>query len=246
MGLTNNLIFTLSRQEQIVRCIFVLDILNGAVVHAVHGERNLYEPMADYSKLVSSSEPLDILHVLRPQEVYVADLNQLIGRGENLAIIKEISGMAKTMADTGISKASDLDCLPASLCPILGTETAPFKLMEELAPLRKIVVSLDMKNRKVLAREALLANETPLQVLQRLNHLPLEDVILLELNRVGTSSGLDKAFLEKAIAISKHPLILGGGVKNEEDLQALEEMGFSGALVATAVHNGGVPVEWIQ
>ncbi len=229
-----------------MRCIFVLDILNGAVVHAVRGERNLYEPIAGYSKIVSSSGPLDILQQLRPQEVYVADLNQLMGRGENLAIIKEISAMAKTMADTGISKATDLDCLPASVCPILGTETAPFRLMEELAPLRKIVVSLDMKNRKVLARDALLANETPLQALQRLNRLPLEGVILLELNRVGTSSGLNKAFLEKAIAISEHPLILGGGVKDEEDLRALEEMGFSGALVATAVHNGSVPVKWIQ
>jgi len=229
-----------------VRCIFVLDILNGTVVHAVRGERNLYEPIAGYSKIVSSSEPLDILHALRPQEVYIADLNLLTGNGENLATIKEISGMAKTMADTGISKASDLDCLPASVCPILGTETAPFKLMEELAPQRNIVISLDMKNRKVLARDALLANETPLQVLNKLNRLPLQGVILLELNRVGTSSGLDKAFLEKALDISKHPLILGGGVKNEEDLRALEEMGFSGTLVATAVHNGGVPVEWIQ
>ena len=229
-----------------MRCIFVLDILNGAVVHAVRGERNRYEPIAGYSKIVSSSEPLDILHALRPQEVYVADLNQLIDQGENLAVIKEISAMAKTMADAGISKASDLDCLPASVCPILGTETAPFKLMEELAPQRNIVVSLDMMNRKVLARDALLADETPFQALQRLNHLPLDGVILLELNRVGTSSGLDMAFLEKALHISKHPLILGGGVKNEEDLRALEEMGFSGALVATAVHNGCVPVEWIQ
>ena len=229
-----------------MRCIFVLDILNGAVVHAVRGERNLYEPIAGYSKIVSSSGPLDILHELCPQEIYIADLNLLTGRGENLAIIREISGMAKTMADTGISKAGDLDRLPASICPILGTETAPFRLMEELAPLRKIVVSLDMMNRKVLARDALLANETPLQALQRLNRLPLEGVILLELNRVGTSSGLDKAFLEKAIAVSEHPLILGGGVKNEEDLRALEEMGFSGALVATAVHNGRVPVKWIR
>jgi phosphoribosylformimino-5-aminoimidazole carboxamide ribotide isomerase len=246
MGLTNNLIFTQSRQEQIVRCIFVLDILNGTVVHAVRGERNLYEPIAGYSKIVSSSEPLDILHALRPQEVYIADLNLLTGNGENLAIIKEISGMAKTMADTGISKATDLDRLPASVCPILGTETAPFKLMEELAPLRNIVISLDMKNQKVLARDALLEAETPLQVLNKLNRLPLEGVILLELNRIGTSSGLDKAFLEKALDISKHPLILGGGVKDKEDLRALEEMGFSGALVATAVHNGCVPVEWIQ
>jgi len=229
-----------------VRCIFVLDILNGAVVHAVRGERNLYEPIAGYSKIVSSSGPLDILQQLRPQEVYVADLNLLMGRGENLAVIKEISAMARTMADTGISKATDLDCLPASVCPILGTETAPFQLMEELAPQRKIIVSLDMKNQKVLSREASLAAQTPLQALQRLNRLPLDGVILLELNRVGTSSGLDKAFLEKAIAISEHPLILGGGVKNDEDLRALEEMGFSGALVATAVHNGSVPVEWIQ
>jgi len=46
------------------------------------------------------------------------------------------------------------------------------------------------------------------------------------LNRVGTSLGLDRAFLEKAIAISEHPLILGGGVKDEEDLRAFQEMGF--------------------
>jgi phosphoribosylformimino-5-aminoimidazole carboxamide ribotide isomerase len=229
-----------------VRCIFVLDILNGAVVHAFRGERSRYEPIAGYSKIVSSSEPLHILHELQPREVYVADLNLLTGRGENLEIIKKISGMAKTMADTGISKASDLDCLPASICPILGTETASFQLMEELALQREMVVSLDMKDRKVLAREASLANQTPLQFLQRLNHLPLAGVILLELNRVGTSSGLDRAFLEEAIAVSEHPMILGGGVKDEEDLRALEEMGFSGALVATAVHNGSVPVKWIQ
>ena len=229
-----------------MRCIFVLDILNGAVVHAVRGERNRYEPIAGYSKIVSSSEVLDILQDLHPREVYVADLDQITGRGENLEIIEKISAMAKTMADTGASKASDLDRLPASVCPILGTETASLRLMEELSMQREIVVSLDMKNRKVLAREASLAAQTPLQFLQRLNQLPLAGVILLELNLVGTSSGLDRAFLEQAMTVSDHPLILGGGVKDEEDLRALEEMGFSGALVATAVHNGSIPVKWIQ
>jgi len=229
-----------------VRCIFVLDILNGAVVHAFRGERNRYEPIASYSKIVSSCEPLDILHELHPREVYVADLDQITGRGENLEIIEKISAMAKTMADTGASKASDLDRLPASVCPILGTETASLRLMEKLSMQREIVVSLDMKNRKVLASEASLAAQTPLQFLQRLNQLPLAGVILLELNLVGTSSGLDRAFLEQAMTVSDHPLILGGGVKDEEDLRALEEMGFSGALVATAVHNGSIPVRWIQ
>ena len=100
--------------------------------------------------------------------------------------------------------------------------------------------------RKVLARDPELAGQTPLQLLQRLNGLKLESVILLELDRVGTSSGLDGTFLEEAAAIAKHPLILGGGVKGEEDLRTLQEMGFSGALLATALHNGRIPVARVQ
>lgn len=225
-----------------MRCIFVLDILNGAVVHALRGERSRYEPVAGSSRIVSTSEPLGVLQEVRPAEVYVADLNLLTGRGDNLAAIKEISTHAATMADTAISKSSDLDRLPASVLPVLGTETASLHLMKEAAKARNIVVSLDMMKRKVLSRDPELAGQTPLQVLQRLSGLELQGVILLELDRVGTSAGLDMRFLEDAAQACRHPLILGGGLKDEEDLRILEERGFSGALVATAVHNGSIPV----
>jgi len=229
-----------------VRCVFVLDILNGAVVHAVRGERSRYEPIASFSQIVSTSEPLGIVQELHPREIYIADLNLLTGRGDNLAIIKEISTMARTMADTAVSKAGDLDRLPASISAVLGTETASLQLIKEAAIGRRVVVSIDMMKKKVLARDPELAGQTPLQLLQRLSGLKLEGIILLELDKVGTSSGLDIRFLEEAAAASKHPLILGGGVKGEEDLKALEEMGFSGALVATAVHNGRIPVVRVQ
>ena len=229
-----------------MRCIYVLDILNGAVVHAVRGERSSYEPIAGFSRIVSTSEPLAILQELRPREVYVADLNLLTGRGDNLTVIKKISAAARTMADTGISKACDLDRLPATVSPVLGTETASLQFIQDAAVDRRVVVSIDMMKRKVLARDPELAGQTPLQLLQRLNGLKLEGVILLELDRVGTSAGLDRQFLEQAAAASKHPLILGGGVKGEEDLMALQEMGFSGALLATALHNGRIPVARVQ
>jgi phosphoribosylformimino-5-aminoimidazole carboxamide ribotide isomerase len=229
-----------------VRCIFVLDILNGAVVHAVRGERSRYAPIAGFSQIVSTSEPLGILQELRPREVYVADLNLLTGRGDNLAVIKELSAMTRTMADTGISMTADLDRLPRSVSPVMGTETASLQLIEEAAIERRVVVSIDMMKRKVLARDPELAGLTPLQLLRRLNDLKLEGVILLELDRVGTSAGLDRQFLYDAAAIAKHPLILGGGVKEEEDLLALEDMGFSGALLATALHNGRIPVARVQ
>lgn len=229
-----------------MRCIFVLDILNGAVVHAVRGERSRYEPIASFSQIVCTSEPLAILHELHPQEVYVADLNLLMGRGDNLAVIKRISSLAGTMADMAIAKVGHLHRLPASVSPVLGTETASLQLIEVAAEARRIVVSIDMMKRKVLARDAHLAEQTPLQLLHRLDSLELEGVILLELDKVGTSAGLDGQFLEEAAAATKHPLILGGGVKGEEDLSALEDMGFSGALLATALHNGRIPVARVQ
>ena len=229
-----------------MRCIFVLDIFNGAVVHAVRGNRNRYEPIERYSSVVATSDPLQILREIRPKEVYVADLNLLMSKGDNLAAIKEISTQTKTMADTGVSNLSDLDRLPKGASPILGTETASFRLIEKAASQRKIVASIDLKSRKVLTRDPMLVEESPLAILRLLNGLPLEAVILLELDRVGTSCGLDEGFLEKAVATSHHPLILGGGVKDLEDLKVLDGLGFSGALVATAVHNGSIPAEMLR
>jgi phosphoribosylformimino-5-aminoimidazole carboxamide ribotide isomerase len=189
---------------------------------------------------------LGVLGEVLPREVYVADLNLLTGSGENLAVIRSISHKVKTMADIGVSNLSDLGSLPNVVTPILGTETASLEMMEEAALHRKVVASLDMKNRKVITRDPLLAKQNPLQVLRRLNDLPLEGVILLELDRVGTSLGLDGEFLKRAALICKHPLILGGGVGSVEDLTMLEGLGFSGALVATAVHNGKIPLEIVR
>jgi phosphoribosylformimino-5-aminoimidazole carboxamide ribotide isomerase len=185
------------------------------------------------------------MQVIRPKEVYVADLNLLTGSGGNLMAIAEISRMAKTMADIGISLADDIDFLSMGVVPVLGTETASLKLMEEAVLLRDIVVSVDMKSGKVMTRDPELM-VSPLGTIRRLNGLPIEGVILLELDRVGTSSGLDREFLEKAVSVSDHPLILGGGVKGVEDLQTLEDLGFRGALVATAVHNGSIPLEMVR
>lgn len=229
-----------------MRCIFVLDIFNGAVVHAVRGERSRYEPIDRFSKVVSSSDPICVIQEIRPREVYVADLNLLTGCGDNLEAISEISRIAKTLADIGPSQSSDLDRLPREVVPVFGTETASLGLMREASDRGGAVVSIDTKNRKVIARDPELAALSPQDILRRLNEIQLESVILLELDRVGTSAGLDGDFLAETVSISDHPLILGGGIRGVEELQALEELGFQGALVATAVHNGRIPLEALR
>ena len=107
-------------------------------------------------------------------------------------------------------------------------------------------MSIDMKKGRLLASDPGLAGREPIDLLDSLNRLELEAVILLDLDRVGASTGLDSSFLAAATEASRHPLILGGGIKGEEDLEALEDMGFAGALVATAVHNSRIPLSRIR
>ena len=181
----------------------------------------------------------------------MADLNLITGNGDNLAAIGEISGMTKTMVDIGIFRRSDLDRLPPEVTAVLGTETASLSLIEEAAAelIRRggrALVSIDMKRGRLLSSDPGLAGQEPIALLKSLNVLELEAVILLDLDRVGASTGLDTVFLKAAAESSRHPLILGGGIKGEEDLEALEDMGFAGALVATAVHNGRIPLSRVQ
>lgn len=227
------------------RCVFVLDLFNGSAVHAVRGERKKYQPIAKMSKIVDTSDPLSILNELKPKEVYVADLDRITGSGNNLALIGEMSKKAETMADVGISSVEELDLLPFKCTPVLGTETGSFELIRRAASKREVTVSVDLFEGEVLTRDHAL-KVPPLDIVRRLNALPLKEIILLTLDRVGTSKGLDEVFLRKAADLSDHPVLLGGGVKDGSDLKRLEELGLAGALVATAVHEGKIPIDAIR
>lgn len=231
------------------RVIFVLDIYNSVVVHARRGERDSYEPIC--STIIDSSDPLTIIDSLRPCEVYIADLNRLQGRADNLELIKEISGRVRTMCDIGISSRDDLmaGCGTATL--ILGTETTPFDLMcsssrPQLAtslspiPANPVSVSIDIFKGSILARDPHTPRDVT-ELVRALNECDIADLIVLDMDRVGTSSGFDPGLLADIVDESIHPVILGGGVSDEGDLDALEEIGVSGALVATAIHNGKIP-----
>ncbi|MGB3945134.1 MAG: HisA/HisF-related TIM barrel protein, partial [Methanothrix sp.] len=167
-----------------IRCVFVLDLFNGSAVHAHRGEREKYLPIDTASAIVRTCDPLAILDLLRPKEVYVADLDRIMGTGENLDLIGEISRKAETIADVGISSTEDLDLLPPSVTPVLGTETGSFDLIQEASFKREVVVSIDLFGGAVLSRDPAI-RVPPLDLIQELNLLPLREIVLLTLDRVG-------------------------------------------------------------
>jgi phosphoribosylformimino-5-aminoimidazole carboxamide ribotide isomerase len=88
--------------------------------------------------------------------------------------------------------------------------------------------------------------DDPFEIVKILNRFDLQDIIILDLDRVGTTSGVDSQFLSKIASMSEHNVLLGGGVRNIEDIETLEKIGLEGALVATALHNGSLPLEKVQ
>lgn len=228
-----------------------MDLFNRAVVHAKGGNRKEYMPVSASSMVCDTSDPVRLIETLKPREIYIADLNVLQGIGPraiNASLIQAVSSKIDTMLDFGVSTPPEaLDALSLAGTAIIGTETGCLKTIREaaLANPGKISVSIDVKHKKLLKTDPALP-EDPFEIVKLLNELPLKDFIFLDLDRVGTASGFDPDFLKQLAAISKYDVLLGGGVRSMEDLLTLEKLGIRGALVATAVHSGAIPLEVLR
>ena len=230
------------------RIIFVLDILNGKVVHAVKGEREKYGPIHNFSKVCKSSDPLHIVDELSPRELYIADLNRLEGSGNNDEAIKELGWKTSLMLDCGASTMDDVHLgqeLAGSI--VLGTETATLELVESASSFypRSINMSIDIKDGKILTNEPAF-NIPPVDLIQMLNGYDINDLVILELSKVGTSIGINTGFLEQVVDHSDHNILLGGGIRDTVDISHLKDIGLAGVLVATAVHNGALTLDMIR
>ena len=232
------------------RLIFVMDLLDGVVVHAKRGERDKYVPIHRFSSIVTSSDPVRVIEAIKPKEVYIADLNRLMSTGNNRPILEDLRARNSDlmiMLDYGVKGMEDLkEAVAADLADkfVLGTETISIELLEEASKsdnMNDITISVDLFNNEVLTSDTRMMID-PLQLIKELNKYPVRDVIVLELNRVGTKSGIDFEFLARAVELSEHDILCGGGVRNCDDIYKMAEIGVKGALVATAVHDGGIPV----
>ncbi len=228
-----------------MRCILACDLKGGIVVKGVRGERQKYRPIAESSRLVRTSDPIGMIRDLRPKETYIADLDRIMGVGDHLAVITELSAMTRTMADIGVSDARGFSIASGvSGAAVLGTETAPWGVIEQCQG-RRTVVSLDMKGGRTVCRDPLL-DKGPLEVIRMLNGLEVAAVILLDVARVGSGEGIDTELVTAAVSSSKHDVIVGGGVRDASDLDLLERCGASGAIVASAVHDGRMPLSTLR
>jgi phosphoribosylformimino-5-aminoimidazole carboxamide ribotide isomerase len=228
-----------------MRCILACDLLGGVVVRGVRGDRDRYRPINEYSRVVATSDPVEVIRAMMPRETYVADLDRITGRGDNLPVIEALSKLTRTMVDAGAAMPEDVDRLRrASQAVILGTETASLALIRECHS-SDTIVSVDMRGGRMMAVDPELAT-TPLEVVRLLDDYALDAIVLLDVARVGSGEGVDFDLLAAAASASRHEIIAGGGVRDLEDLDRIGAAGGAGAIVASAVHSGAIPLQVLR
>jgi phosphoribosylformimino-5-aminoimidazole carboxamide ribotide isomerase len=239
----------------ILKVIPVIDILNGVVVHAIRGKRKEYQLLQ--SILCKSVEPLEVAKTFKTlgfKELYVADLDAIIDCSMNfqtLTHIAEETGL-KLDVDAGVTSIERANQLIGSRVTklIIGTETLQKKsFVGEAVALfgsNHVVLSLDLKGNKVLLRIGFDGCSDSICLLRQFKEMGVSQVIVLDLERVGSGEGVNVEFLKKVIAEVDFDVYVGGGVRDINDLVELRNLGVSGALIATALHTGKISIEELK
>jgi phosphoribosylformimino-5-aminoimidazole carboxamide ribotide isomerase len=218
----------------------VLDLMNGKVVHAKHGDRQNYMPVQ--SVLCSSSQPLAIVDAfleLYPfKQLYIADINAIQKNGDHRNIISSITLAFPNLEiylDAGFSSTEDINLFnEINVTPVLGSESlTSIEAYQSITNnhAKSILLSLDFKNDVYQGPPALLQDSKYWQ----------NELILMSLSKVGSQSGPDLEKLKHLKKMSPQTKIYAaGGVRDLGDLDTLKSENIDGALIASAIHNGNL------
>jgi len=217
-----------------MKIIPVIDLKDGLVVHAHLGLRNQYQ--AIHSPLCQSADLYQVMAAFLTLAdfdcFYIADLNAITGLGHHEALINDLlkTYPQKTFwIDSGYQVLKDY---AANHLPVLGSECYNEDQVLELNAFKKrFILSLDYGTSGALGAPRLFSDQ----------RLWPETIIIMTLNRVGGLQGPD---LETLTAFCQryppHHFVAAGGIRHNEDLQALTQIGIQQALLASALHSGDI------
>jgi phosphoribosylformimino-5-aminoimidazole carboxamide ribotide isomerase len=219
----------------------VLDLKHGIVVHARRGQRENYAPLS--SPLVDGCEPVAVARALcgvcRSTTLYVADLDAIAGRAVDEATLTALASVAELWVDAGATTPDQATALQRAGVArnVVGTES----LGAGVEITQPVVLSVDLREGRLISPDPQLAGRPPAAAAPLARALNVRELLVIDLARVGSSAGPPlKAVAELAAALPGADIYAGGGVRDDADLRALESAGATGALVATALHEGRI------
>ena len=234
-----------------MQVIPVIDLKNGQIVHAKQGQRHAYQPIN--SKLSTNSDLFSMVESLLKlypfQTIYIADIDAITNTGNHFEQIELLSGLYPQInwwVDAGIRNVNArlLYAPQANIRAVFGSEN-----IHSLQDYR--AVSYAYESRHVLSLDKLNNAELGAAELHNTGLYWPDDAICMTLNNVGSDVGPDIGrllSLQQLNLTRKKParLYAAGGVRNIEDCWQLKQMGITGVLIATALHNGSINTNDLQ
>jgi|WetSurMetagenome_2_1015567.scaffolds.fasta_scaffold136735_3 phosphoribosylformimino-5-aminoimidazole carboxamide ribotide isomerase len=218
-----------------MQLILAIDFKDGMVVHGSRGDRAGYRPLTWGA--APSAVPGEFVRSIRPRFIYIADLDRIEQSGDNTVAVSACAPLVSVCyVDRGCRSPGDLLAMDR-VVNIIGTETAG----DDLGRYTRGYLSIDLRNGQVIPSGA-----EPVAFLKKARHMAFEGCIILNISSVGTECGLAEQPLEKMRDAYDRPLLYGGGVATMHDLKRLQEAGFDGAVVATGLHRGTIPLDLIR
>ncbi|MFX0057248.1 MAG: HisA/HisF-related TIM barrel protein [Candidatus Hodarchaeota archaeon] len=238
------------------KIIPVLDILNSTIVHAHKGERDKYKPLKTY--LFDSSEPTKILKEFVQKygfnEFYIADLDAIIKKNPNLELLSEMLKISniKIIIDPGIVSIEDIYLYSNYSIEklILGLETIESIdiILDCLKVIgsSKTIVSIDMYKEKIRTKIKEFRTLDTLNVVKIIAKLGVNSIILLDLFKVGQKLGGIPPLYHHIKKYFAGEILVGGGVKDLNDIKKYKSENFDGILIGTALYDGTIKVKEIK
>ncbi len=218
-----------------IKLVPVIDLKHGVVVHAKEGRREQYQPiksiLTPYSDIYSVLHGFLNLHSF--DTFYIADLDAITNGDNHANLIRQVLNDFSEITfwiDAGYQKSQTF---PQNYFPVLGSECFNADNLCELANFKnRFVLSLDYgSNGEMLGAKKLFT-----QI-----ELWSENVIVMTLNRVGSSQGVNVDLLEHfKQKHSEKNFIAAGGVRDIEDIKQLKASGIKHVLLASALHSGKI------
>ena len=215
-----------------MKLIPAIDLMGGAVVQAQGGIRQKYRPL--HTELFPDACAVKVIQTLLKlldiDIIYLADLDAINKQGNHHNLILDLCKQFPQIEfwlDAGVSNYAQFASsqTPQSVVRVVGTET----LKEDLHRFadKHYILSLDFKNGQLVGHN----------VLTQIRYWPSR-IIALCLDRIGSHRGVDIACLKQLRNCYQGEIYAGGGIRNQDDLNTLSEIGISGAITANAIYNG--------
>lgn len=219
----------------------VLDLMNGIAVSGKSGNREEYLPLKSiYSQFPNPVSIAQSLKLNGANSIYIADLDSIDSKGNNLDLVKQVNMILPVILDWGVD-SFDKFKLGLEFASKIIVATESLNNLEELHriydsfPSDRIVLSVDIKNNELYSKNMDITLE---RFKKELYHIDIGDIILLDISKVGTGTGINKNII-KQFNDFKNNIIIAGGL-SQSDISQLPSLGIKKALVGTALHNGSL------